>query len=244
MTRAARATRALAAAVALAALAALPACDRVGGGREPRVVTETRFLDELSKAIKSVNDTRARLVKDANAIGTAAQRIDDVDDVAVEANRDGVRARRDAAANALPAASTAARRWNKGVTAYERAIRRLDAADEEGLDPAQRAAVAKVVAAARAEAKELHHYARVLASVWPGYERLEENQRLWYMRFSNGWYRDTKEAAGAYVVLSDRTRLARSRRSLANADRRRLDAARATDAAIAEARGALASLLG
>jgi hypothetical protein len=95
----------------------------------------------------------------------------------------------------------------------------------------------------RSEASQLHSYATAVATVWPRYEALDENQKLWLARSSNGWYRDQQEAAGAYVVLSDRPVIARSRRSLATADARRLAAARATDASIGRARGALASLL-
>jgi hypothetical protein len=235
-------TRGLRAAAALLAALALTACDPAD--RTPRVVTETRFLERLGGAIGDVNAARARLATDASAIGTAAAKIDDVDDVAVDGNRDAVRNRRGAAANALRPASVAARRYNKDVRGYEAAITALAAADGEGLRADQRAAVDGVVTSARAEARELHRYAAMVASVWPRYELLESNQRVWFARSSNGWYRDQHEAAGAYVVLSDRAGLAPARRSLAAADGRRLAAARACDAAIAAARGALASLLG
>jgi hypothetical protein len=234
-----------AAATAFAATTlALTACQTGGGPREPRVVEETRFLDALSGAIDGVNATRARLAADANAISAAAAALDDVDDVAVDGNREAVRARRPKADRAMAKASPAARRLNKDVRAYRDAVTALDGAATEGLDAAQQAAIDGVVAAARAELGRLRSYATVVASVWPRFEQLNETQKLWLARYSNGWYRDQREAAGAYVTMIDRTALARDRSSLARADARRLAAAKRASDAIAEARGALASLTG
>lgn len=233
--------RRAAVAAAVAAALALTACTR-DEPREPRVVVETRFLDALSKAIEGVNAARARLAADANAIGTAAAALDDLDDVAITGDRAAARARRGAAANAMPAAMRAARRLNADVAAYRTAAAALDRAPKEGLDAPQRAALSDVVSAARAEQSQLRGYATVVASVWPRYEKLDENQRLWLTRASNGWYRDQRESAGAYAVLTDRAALGTARRSLAAADARRLSAARRADTAIDTARGALASL--
>jgi hypothetical protein len=228
-------------ALALATTLALTGCHSGGGHRHD--VVETRFLDALSTAIGQLNTARTRLANDAAAIAAAAARIDDVDDVAVGGDRNAVRARRALAAKAVPMASIVARRYGKDVTTDQTAVTALARATGEGLNDEQRAAVDKVATAAQQELTELHSYARVLATVWPRYEQLDENQKLWLARASNGWYRDQHESAGAYVVLSDRTGLDAARRDLAAADRRRLDAAKAVDRAVAAARAALASLL-
>ena len=234
-----RAAAALAAALALTATG----CTTGGGTREPTPAVETRFLEELSAAIAAVNKARQSLATDANAISAAATAIDDVDDVAVTGNRDAVRNRRAKAGPAAAAAARAARALNKHVRVYRTAIDGLRTAPTTGLDVPQQRAIRDVATAARSEYDQLRGYATVIASIWPRYEKLNENQVLWLQRASNGWYRDTKEAAGAYVVMTDRDALAKDRRSLAGADARRLAAAQRAGEAIAAARGALASLV-
>jgi outer membrane murein-binding lipoprotein Lpp len=229
-------------AAALAATLLLTGC-RGGSDDSPRPVL-TQYLDDLSTAIEGLNAARARLADDANAIGVAAAALDDVDDVAVTGNRDAARNRRPAADRAMPKASAAARRLNTDVVTYRRSVTALDEARDPSLTAAQQRALDDVVAAARKEVAQLKSYATVIASVWPRYERYDENQKLWLLRSSGGWYRDTKEAAGGYAVLNDRATLARDRRSLASADQKRLAATRMAGAAIATARGALAALLG
>jgi outer membrane murein-binding lipoprotein Lpp len=237
-------TRAAAVALtaALAAALALTGCH--SGGARKHDAVETRFLDKLSGAIGALNAARARLATDAAAIGAAAARIDDVDDVAVDGDRNAVRARRALSAKVVPTASVVARRYGKDVTADQTAVTALSEATGVGLDDEQRAAVDAVATAASREVDELHSYATVLAAVWPRYEQLNGNQKLWLERASNGWYRDQHESAGAYVALTDRAGLDAARRNLAAADRRRLAAARTVDRAVAAARTALASLLG
>jgi hypothetical protein len=234
---------ALAALAAATLLLAGTGCRHGDGGTTRREPGATQYLDRLSRAIGAVSAARARLATDASAIGAGAQKVDDVDDVAVDGDRSAVRARRPAAARAVGKAAPLARRYNKDVAAYDTAVTALDAAKSDGLDATQQQAVTGVVTAARAELTALHSYATVVASVWPRYEQLDENQKLWLARSSNGWYRDQHEAAGAYVVLSDRAGLDAARRSLAAADGRRLAAARTADAAVATARDALATLV-
>jgi hypothetical protein len=237
--------RLAAVAVATALATALTACDGGGGEpREPTTAVQTRLLDRLSKAIEQVNAARTRLAKDTNALAAAAGAIDDVDDVAVKGDRDAVRARRQKSAPLVPQGDAAAGRLGKDVRAYRAAVAALDAAKAEGLDAAQQRAVAAFVAAANRELDQLKTYSTVVSAAWPRYRKLDEAQGLWLARASNGWYRDTKEAAGNYAVMTDRKALARDRRSLAAADGRRLGAARAASAAAAEARRVLAPLLG
>ena len=195
------------------------------------------------RPIAAVNAARTTLARDAAALGAAAAAIDAVDEVAVTGDRDAVRAARRKAAAPVEKAAATARRLNKDVTAYDRAIARLDeAAATPSLRPEERGAIERVVTAGRQEARQLHTYATVIATVWPRYERLDETQGLWLARSSNGWYRDQQEGAGAYVVLADRTTMATARRALAAADAKRLTAAKKTDAAVADARAALAAL--
>jgi len=229
-------------AAALAAVLVLTGCGN--GGDPPERPVVTQYLEDLSAAIEGLNAARARLAEDANAIGAAAAALDDVDDVAIDGNRDAARNRRPAADRAMPKASAAARRLNRDVVTYRRSVTALDEARDPSLTAAQDQAIRDVVAEARKEVAQLKSYATVIASVWPRYERYDENQKLWLLRSSGGWYRDTKEAAGGYAVLNDRAVLARDRRSLSSADEKRLAAARGAGDAIAAARGALAALLG
>lgn len=229
-------------AAALAAALVLTGCR--GGDDPPQRPVVTQYLEDLSKAIEGLNAARARLAEDANAIGAAAAALDDVDDVAIDGNRDAARDRRPAADRAMPKASAAARRLNRDVVTYRRSVTSLDDARDPSLTAAQDQAIRDVVAEARKEVDQLRSYATVIAAVWPRYERYDENQKLWLLRSSGGWYRDTKEAAGGYAVLNDRAALARDRRSLSSADQKRLAAARLAGAEIAAARGALAGLLG
>jgi hypothetical protein len=129
------------------------------------------------------------------------------------------------------------------VAAYERAVGALAAADTPGLTPEQAGALARAVTAARAELAEAKRYAAAVTSVWTRYEELDANQKLWLARASNGWYRDQQESAGAYVVLTDRTRINAARQTFATADATRVAAARSATAAFDAARAALASLL-
>ncbi|HEV2889359.1 MAG TPA: hypothetical protein VGX28_03205 [Frankiaceae bacterium] len=234
------ATRAAVLAVALALVA--PACTK-GDAPPPKQVVETRFLDRLSGAIKAVNDARGRLATDGNVLGAAAQALDDVDEVAVNGDRAAARKRRPAAAKAVQAAAPIARRLNDHVRAYERAVAALDAAEAPGLTREQLAALGDAVQAGRGEVTELKRYAAAVASAWPRYEKLDADQKLWVARASNGWYRTQNESAGAYVVLTERQRLATARRTFATADARRVGTARTTAATYDRVRAVLASLL-
>lgn len=211
--------------------------------REPKVVIETVFLERLSAAIRGVNAARQRLADDGNALGTAAQALDDVDAVAVTGDRQAVRDKRKPAANAMTTAGPVARRIGKDVTAYEQAITALEAADTPGLTAEQVAAIADAVSAGKAEVAELKRYGAAVATSWPRYEKLDSDQKLWLTRASNGWYRDQQEAAGAYVVMTDRRTLTPARRSFAAADSRRVAAAREAARSFEKAGAALAPLL-
>ncbi|MDQ1711422.1 MAG: hypothetical protein QOE45_872 [Frankiaceae bacterium] len=238
MTAAARRAAAAFLAVALAATG----CHRGNGA--PRASTETRFLDRLATAISGLNAARQRLADDAAAIGVTAAALDDVDSVAVTGDRAAVRTQRNAHAAEIPKGMAAARRMPPDVRAYDAAVAALAAAPAPGLTPAQTTALGNVVTAVRAEAANLHIYGTVVATVWSRYASLDENQKLWLSRASNGWYRDQQEAAGNYLVLVDRSALDSGRRSLAAADASRIAAARRTQGPIDKARVALASLLG
>jgi hypothetical protein len=233
-------TAAVAAAVALAL--ALPACDD-GPKREPRQVVETVFLERLSGAIRDVNASRQRLADDGAALGAAAKALDDVDAVAVHGDRKVARERRPAAARTVQAASPVARRITKDVAAYERAVAALDEAEAPGLTKEQLDALRGAVQAGRTEVGELKRYASAVAASWTRYEKLDSDQKLWVARAYNGWYRTTEESAGAYVVMTERTKLATARRTFSAADGRRVTAARTAAAQYDAARRALTALL-
>ncbi len=232
--------RAAALAAALAILAT--GCSRGDTPRRP-TVTETRFLDALSTAIGQINASRQRLADDGAALDEAARLLDAIDAVALRGDRTTVRTQRNNAAKKFALARTLARRVARDVADYDRAVTALAKASGEGLTGEQRTAVEDVVDAGRAEVGELKRYAASVATDWPRYEELDEHQKLWVQRAYNGWYRDQKESAGAYAVLSDRDRLAKARSGYAAADARRVGASRAASRTIAAARAALASLL-
>lgn len=231
-----------AAALAAALVIAATGCSRGAAPRKP-TTTETRFLDALSTAIGQINNSRQRLADDGAALDEAARLLDAIDAVALRGDRATVRTERKNAAKKISLAKTLARRVARDVADYDKAVTALGKATGEGLTNAQRAAVEDVVDAGRAEVSELRRYAASVATDWPRYEELDEHESLWLARASNGWYRDQKESAGAYAVLSDRQRLAKARSGYAAADARRVGAARAATRSIAAARAALASLL-
>jgi hypothetical protein len=213
------------------------------GNKPPRTIVETRFLDQLAAAIDGVNAARQRLADDGAAIAAAAAALDRVDGVAVTGDRAAVRRARNDGGAAIAKGMSAARRTPASVKGYAAAVAALAAAPSNGLTAEQVNALRAVTQATSAEATALRSYGTVVATVWPRYAALDDNQRLWLARASNGWYRDQREAAGNYLVLGDRAALDAGRRSLVAADAARLAAARAAARAIGDARGALASLL-
>jgi hypothetical protein len=190
-----------------------------------------------------VNDARKRLADDGNALVAAAQALDAVDEVAVKGDRTAVRSRRPAAARATAAAGVVARRLGKDVDAYEKAVTALDAAEAPGFTPEQLDALRAAVRAGRTEVAALRSYVAAVTGVWTRYEDLDADQKLWLARASNGWYRSQQESAGAYAVLTERTRLAAARRTFAGADQRRVAAGRTATTAFDAARAALQPLL-
>lgn len=222
---------------------ALTATGCHSGPKTPRTVVETRFLDQLAAAIDGVNAARQRLADDGAAIAAAAAALDQVDGTAVDGDRAAVRQARNKNGATIAKGMAAARRMPANVKAYAAAVSALAAAPSSGLTPDQVNALRDVTQATRTEANALRSYGTVVATVWPRYAGLDENQKLWLARASNGWYRNQQEAAGNYLVLIDRTALDAGRRSLAQADAARLAAARKAAKAIDGARGALASLL-
>ncbi|HEU0129606.1 MAG TPA: hypothetical protein VFQ85_01265, partial [Mycobacteriales bacterium] len=191
--------RAAAAVLLVAALA----CQHGGPGSPRPTGAQTRFLDRLSSAIDGVNAARKRIAGDARALGTAAAALDDVDAIAVTGDRSAVRNARPAAARAMTAATPAAGRIGADVQAYDAALTALAGAGREGLDAEQAAALDGVVTAGRAEVVVLRSYGTVVTTVWPRYAGLDEAQKTWLARASNGWYRTQQEAAGNYVVFVD-----------------------------------------
>ena len=231
-----------AAAAALAAVLAVAGCTKDEPEPRPTAV-QTVFLERLSAAIRDVNAARQRLADDGAALGAAAQALDDVDEVAVTGDRKTARDRRPKAARAVQAAAPVVRRLNEHVRTYERAVAALSAADAPGLTGDQQAALRDSVQAGRDELTELKRYAAAVTSVWTRYEKLDSDQKTWVARAYNGWYRTTKESADAYVVMTERSRLALARRTFASADQRRVAAGRTATQRFDEARATLSPLL-
>lgn len=232
--------RAAAAAVALALLA--PACTK-DEPEPPKVVVATVFLERLSAAIRDVNTARKRLADDGAVLGAAALALDDVDEVAVTGDRKAARDRRPKAAGAVQKAAPIVRRLNEHVRTYQRAVTALSAAEAPGLTPEQLAALRNAVQAGRDELNELQSYATAVTSVWTRYEKLDADQKTWVSRAYNGWYRTTEESADAYVVMTERPKLAAARRTFASADQRRVQAGRTATERFDKARATLSPLL-
>lgn len=113
-----------------------------------------------------------------------------------------------------------------GAQSYASAVEVLAAASARSQVPqVQRVALDEVVRAARAEATACSALARLAESVWPSYRTLAALQSKWLTRARAGWYRNRKEAAAAYAVLTSdvRPRVSAARPQLvAAADERAL----------------------
>jgi len=94
-----------------------------------------------------------------------------------------------------------------GAASYAASVEVLsDAARRSTLPRQQTQALDGLIAAARAEAKASTDLASLAEAVWPSYRSLAELQETWLTRARAGWYRDRKEAADAYAVLTSRVR--------------------------------------
>jgi hypothetical protein len=228
--------------LAVGAAAALGACS--DGSRAP---APTDSLPALSDAIGRLNATRGALTGDAAAVARAAQLIDNADELGAKGDRSGLRAIDGGVAAATARADEAAREVRTEVTKYAAAIDavRTAANSTTTLEPAQTAALLDVASKGAAEVAESVRFAQAVARAWPTYRALRDAESTWLTRAQGGWYRDTKEAADAYTVLTGDVRpdVNRQRAALQRADRARVRQSNAAGRAIRTARESLKGLV-
>ena len=202
-------------------------------------------LDELAKAIDLVNGGRRTTLSHVATVIAGLERRDDVDDLAAAGERSGARTA-DVAADAAYGKSLAALRdLGASLTSFQRGLDTLaTAALSPELDAAQRRLLGTAVAHGRTEVSVTRDFAAAVRSAVPAYDALGARLDEWLRRARAGWYRDSTEAANAYVVLVGdvRAALESGRGALSRADAARTAAVAATTRSFTLARRALAPL--
>lgn len=180
----------------------LAACS--GGGSHPPAVDR---IAAVQAAIPSMERARAALSASLNSALSAAAAVDERDVDGAAGNRSAMRTH----ALAKPVNPTridlVVQSTTSAAASYAAAVEVLAGAAERAVltDP-QRGALDGVVAAARAESSTSAELAAVLTATWPAYGALVKQQAKWLTRARAGWYRNTKEAADAYAVLTSAAR--------------------------------------
>jgi hypothetical protein len=202
-------------------------------------------LDALNTAVKAVGQQRTVLLADLEAVGMAANALDQTDEVCLKGEGPPARSslRKTAPlANAVPAALG---RLPAELTSYRTALVALGSASTAVVGEA-RVALQAVVARGTGEATALDAFRVAAVGVWPSYRRLQGQEGLWVMRAVTPWYRTAQEGSAAYAVLveKDREGLNAARTKLGSATAAvavPIEAQRATltaaDAALASVRG-------
>ncbi|MDX6275652.1 MAG: hypothetical protein QOJ92_2862 [Frankiales bacterium] len=192
-------------ALALAALAvALTGCSHSGSnGQNP---TPDGVL-AVERAIPPLENARTAVGGVLDGLLSAAEAVDARDEVGARGDRSGMRALVSAHPFSVAQLDAAAVAAPHGAQSYTEAVRVLTgAAATARLPGPQQAALTRVVGAVRAEAAADTELARIASYFWPRYRRLANLQAKWLERARGGWYRNTKESADAYAVLTSQAR--------------------------------------
>lgn len=199
----------------LVALLSVSACGGSGDGRT------TDGFARLDAATSGFDTSRKAAVASADSVVAAAVALDAADEVAGRGARSAAKPLRVKARAAVPPARAGLGALGAHLRAYSAAVAELRAAAEQAdLDDGQRRAVLAVADAGAAEAAVLETFRIVASRSWPAYAELDRDESTWLDRATAGWYRNEKESAGAYVVLtsSNRAALEGARTALADAD--------------------------
>ena len=207
-------------------LGATVACS--GGGGKNASPAPVRGVAALDRAIEGINASRGPLVIAMNAVVSAANRIDAVDEATVNGDWKKAQPVRAKSVVDLPAVTDTVGKLPARVRAYTAALNALSAAaTEKGIPVRPAEAVRQVVAVGRAEVAADDAFVRAVVVAWRAYAMLAGLQTLWFERATSGWYDTTKLAAQEYAVLTDRNRATTSKASelFATTDQPRRDAA-------------------
>lgn len=222
----------------------LAAC---GGGepQRPQGRSAMGFV-ELSAAMAGLNETRAAVLSAQDDLIDGVSGLDDVDEAASAGERAATRDAREAAAATSPKARRALAALPERLTAYRVALDRLVAAAKQvpALDANQQGLLGAVRTTSTMEAVVAEGLRTTGNGAWASYSRLDAASKTWLERSTAGWYRDRKEAAAAFAVLSSDVRrpLAKAREALQRADLARRAAGGRVSTALREADAALAPL--
>lgn len=184
-------------------VAALPAC---AGSAHPRA-TSTAVTGAVEAAIPSLERARAASTQSLDLLLQTAAVIDEKDADGAAGDRTAMQ--QHARAHPLDSATVRATGvgLSSGAASYAQAVEVLaDAAQRSQLSAAQESALDGVVRAARTEAAACAALAKVAESSWASYRSLAQLQSKWLTRARAGWYRDRKEGADAYAVLTSGVR--------------------------------------
>jgi hypothetical protein len=161
----------------------------------------------VEAAIPALERARTASAQELDLVLSAAAAVDARDEVGVRGDRTAMRrlvqdkpfsdAQVDAVAKDLLATA------QRYVTAADALSAAAAAAT---LPAAQQRALGEVAKAARAEAVAGKELAKYAGYYWPRYSRLGLLQQKWLTRARGGWYRNQKESADAYVVLTSEAR--------------------------------------
>lgn len=227
----------------MAALALLPACNgptrTVPAPGGPAQVE----LTALDAAVADVDAARTALLAAPAAVVAAATALDAADEASATGDRDRAAEARATARAAVRRLEAAFATYTNQLAAYRSTLGTLTAAAAP-LDPAQREALAALVAAGEQEATALAVFGEGAQEAWSGYAALDGAQSTWLDRASAGWFRSDAEAAGGYAVLRRPLtgQVDAARAWLAEADAVRRPATERVRAALAAANRALQSL--
>ena len=176
----------------------------------------------------------------------AAIALDGADDACAAGATTAAADARKKARAATPKAKAALSGLPARLSAYDKALDALAAAEKKAtsLDADQRAAIDAVVRGGRAEARASDAFRVAGKTAWPAYASLDAAQSVWLDRRLGGWYRNIQEAADAYAVMTKEQRpaLERARTLLERVDTARRPVSDEERAALAAADEALAPL--
>jgi hypothetical protein len=203
-------------------------------------------LRGLSTAINTFGLARKQVLNATGDIVAAALALDAADDACAAGAKDAAATARAKARAAKPKAEAALKALPAKLSAYQRALNSLAAAQKRttSLDDEQRAALDAVVTGARAEAKASDAFRVAGKTAWPAYVTLDGAQSTWLDRRLAGYYRNIEEAAAGYAVLTrdERPALQRARTLLERVDTARRPVSDREREALAAADLALAPL--
>ncbi|MEA2484383.1 MAG: hypothetical protein QOC55_2330 [Thermoleophilaceae bacterium] len=219
-----------------------------GGPRrvEGPIIERDTGLRALSTAITTFGVARKQVLTATGDIISAALAFDGADDACAAGATNAASTARAKARTAKPKAEKALSALPAKLSAYQRALNSLAAAEKRAtsLNADQRTALDAVVAGGRAEAHASDAFRVAGKTAWPAFVTLDATQSFWLDQRLSGNYRNVQDAANGYAVLTrdDRPALERARTLLERVDTARRPVSERERTALAAADEALAPL--